>query len=67
MAAYTDANQVRLGLKMKLSVHNWYTSSNVVAKEEGYAVVIHCKYINGNVRKNIPSKINGVSVKAELE
>jgi len=67
MSTFNEANQARIGLKMKLSQFAWYSSSAVVSEKDGYAVVILVKHLDNSVRKQIAPVVNGVSVKAELE
>ena len=67
MSTFSDANQVRLQLKMKLSVYAWYNSSTVISVDDGFGVVIGVKHMDNSIRKLIPPVVNGVSVKAEVE
>lgn len=67
MVTFSEANQARLAIKMKLSMYAWYSSSAVVSEKSGYSVVVAVKQLNNTVRKTIPPVVNGVSVKAELE
>jgi hypothetical protein len=67
MSTFSSANQVRLLLKMKLSMYAWYNSSTVMSTDDGFGVVIGVKYMNNNIRKLVPPVVDGVSVKAEVE
>ena len=67
MATFKEANNVRIALKMKLSVHSWYCSSSVVTEADGYSVVIVVKRLDNQIRKHITPVVSGVSVKAEIE
>ena len=67
MVSFSEANQARLIVKMKLSQYGWYTSSSVVSESDGYSVVVGVKTINNAIRKIIPPVVNGVSVKMDLE
>ena len=67
MATFKEANQVRLGLKMKLSHYDWYVSSTVINSNEDYAVLITTKQIDNNVRKIVPTVINSVDIKTEAK
>lgn len=67
MAIFFEANQVRLALKMKLSAYGWYSSSAVISQDDGYSIVIVVKRLDNQVRKLVPSVINGVSIKTEVE
>lgn len=67
MSTFSDANQVRLLLKMKLSVYAWYNSSTVVSIDDGFGVVVGVKQMDNSIRKLVPPVVNGVSVKAEVE
>jgi hypothetical protein len=67
MATFSDANQVRLMLKMKLSQYAWYSSSMVIPELDGYSVVVTVTKLDNHVRKIISPVINGVSIKTEVE
>jgi len=67
MSNFSEANQARLVLKMKLSVYAWYNSSTVVSEEDGYSVIIGVKHLDNQVRKLIPPVVNGISVKTVVE
>jgi len=67
MATFREANQVRISLKIKLSMHAWYSSSAVASTDDGYYVIIHVSRLDNQIRKIISPVINGVSVKTELE
>lgn len=68
MAAFKDANQARIQLKMKLSVYSWYGHSAIATSEgDGYSVVIYVKKLDNKVKKLIPPVINDVGIKIELE
>ena len=67
MSTFSEANQVRLMLKMKLSVYSWYSSSTVIAIDDGFGVIVGVKHMDNNVRKLVSPVIDGVSVKTELE
>lgn len=67
MSTFSDANQVRLALKMKLSMYAWYSSCSVVAVDDGFGVLVGVKTLDNNVRKLVSPVVNGISVKAELE
>ena len=67
MATYTEANQARLDLKIKLSTHFWYNNSAIVADGDGYSILIHVRQIDNNVRKIIPNIINSVEVRTYVE
>jgi hypothetical protein len=67
MSTFTDANQVRLALKMKLSMYAWYSTSTVVAVDDGFGVIIGVKHMDNGIRKLVPPVVDGVSVKAEVE
>lgn len=67
MSTFSEANQVRLMLKMKLSQHSWYSSSTVLSIDDGFGVVIEVKQVDNTVRKLVPPVVNSVSVKVELE
>ncbi len=67
MSNFSEANQARLTLKMKLSVYSWYSSSTVVSDDDGYSVVIGVKVLNNQVRKLVPPVVNGISIKTAVE
>lgn len=67
MVTFSEANQARLALKMKLSQHAWYSSSTVASDKGGYSIVVHVTTLNNTVRKAIPQVVSGVSIKTELE
>lgn len=67
MSIFSEANQVRLSLKMKLSYYSWYSSSTVVAIDDGFGVIVGVKHMDNSIRKLIAHVIDGVSVKAEVE
>ncbi len=67
MATFKEANQVRIALKMKLSVYSWYSSSAVTSEADGYSVMVAVKKLDNHVRKLITPVVDGVSVKTELE
>ncbi len=67
MSTFSEANQVRLMLKMKLSMYSWYSSSTVVSIDDGFGVIVGVKHMDNNVRKLVAPVVDGVSVKAELE
>jgi hypothetical protein len=67
MSTFSEANQVRLLLKMKLSQYSWYSSSTVLNIDDGFGVVIGVKQMDNTIRKLVPPVIDGVSVKTEVE
>jgi len=67
MVTFSDANQVRLSLKMKYSQNAWYRSSRVVPEADGYSVIIGVQYLDNKIRKVISPVVDGVSVKTEVE
>ena len=67
MATFKEANHVRVALKMKLSFFYWYSASGVFSGNGDYYVVVSVKKLDNFVRKHIPSVIDGVVVKAELD
>jgi hypothetical protein len=67
MSGFREANQVRVALKMKLCNYAWYSSSAVLAIDDGYCVMVTVKHMDNAVRKTIPPVIDGVSVKVESE
>jgi len=67
MSTFSEANQVRLVLKMKLVQYFWYSSSTVLSADDGFVVVVGVKQMDNTVRKLVPPVVDGVSVKVELE
>jgi len=67
MPTFSEANQVRLALKMKLSQYSWYSSSGVFVINEGFGIVVHVRHIDNAIRKIISPVVNGISIKTELE
>ncbi len=67
MSTFSEANQVRLVLKMKLSQHSWYSSSTVISIDDGFGVLIGVSRIDNQIRKLISPVIDGVTVKTEVE
>lgn len=67
MATFSEANQVRLSLKMKLSNYYWYISNTIISEQDSYYVLVHVKKVNNFVRKIITPVINGVDVRTEAE
>jgi len=67
MSTFSSANQVRLLLKMKLSVYAWYSSSTVMSTDDGIGVVIGVKHMDNSIRKLVPPVVDDVSVKTEVE
>jgi hypothetical protein len=65
MSTFYEANQVRLGLKMKLSVHYWYSSSRVASANDGFGVVVSVKQLDNTVRKTVPQVVDGISIRTE--
>jgi hypothetical protein len=66
MASFKEANQARLGLKMKLCVHEWYCSSRIMPDRDGYEVVVEVRRLDNQVRKVISPVIGNVSVRTEI-
>ncbi len=67
MSAFTEANQVRLSLKMKLSQYSWYMSSRICTVDDGFGVVIGVSRLDNTTRKLIAPVVNGIAIKVELE
>lgn len=67
MSSFSEANQVRLKLKMKLSQFAWYHSSHLITEEDGFAVVIKVNILDNSVRKIVSPVMEGVAIKTELE
>jgi hypothetical protein len=67
MSIFSEANQARLALKMKLSQYGWYKSSSVESTEDGFGVIINVTHIDNNIRKIIPPVFGGVYVKTEAD
>lgn len=66
MSTFSEANQVRLALKMKYSQHAWYNSSHVATVDDGFAIVINVRYMDNKVRKVISPVVDGISISTEV-
>jgi hypothetical protein len=66
MNTFSYANQVRLSLKMKLSLYSWYSSSRVVPDSDSYSIVVSVSKLDNQVRKVIPQVLSGVGIKTEV-
>jgi hypothetical protein len=66
MTTFHQANQIRLSLKMKFSKYSWYDSSLIANQNDGYAVIIMVRKIDGEVKKLISPVVNGVSIRTEI-
>ena len=67
MATFNEVNQIRLGLKMKLSNYAWYCSSSVVSIDNDFGILVEVNHIDNAVRKVVPPVIEGVCVKVEAK
>jgi hypothetical protein len=67
MSTFSEANQVRLALKMKYSQYAWYNSSHVAAVDDGFAIVVNVQFLDNKVRKIISPVVDGISIKTEVE
>jgi hypothetical protein len=67
MVTFSEANQVRLSLKMKMNQYSWYSSSLVIPELDGYSIVLYVKRLDNKIRKIIAPVVNGVSIKTEVE
>ena len=67
MVTFSEANQARMSLKMKLSNYAWYNWSTVISEGDGYAILINVKKIDNSVRKVVSPITRGVSTKMEAE
>jgi len=67
MTTFSEANQVRLALKMKLSNYAWYNGSHVASVNDGFAVIITVSHVDNKIRKIISPVVDGVSVKTEVD
>jgi len=66
MNTFSYANQIRLALKMKLSLYAWYSSSRVVPDSDSYSIVVSVSKLDNQVRKVIPQVLSGVGVRTEV-
>jgi hypothetical protein len=66
MIIFSDANQAKLDLKMKLSKHAWYRASAVVLDGSDYCVMIYVDRMDNSIRKIIPIVHNGITVKVDV-
>ena len=67
MTTFSEANQVRLALKMRYSHYSWYKTSVVVSMDDSYGVVIGVKHLDNGIRKLIAPFVEGVSIKTEAD
>lgn len=67
MATFREANQVRAALKMKLSNYSWYNGSAVMFDQDDYAIVVHVRKLDNQVRKAIPPVSDGISIRTEVD
>lgn len=68
MIDFKKAYQSRLLLKMKLVNYAWYNSSSILfSKENDYFINVLVKKVDDQVRKIIPSIINDVVVRIEID
>ena len=67
MTTFSQANQVRIALKMSLAKYSWYKSSIVNLLDDGYGVVVTVKSIDNNRRKLVPPLIDSVYIKIESD
>ena len=67
MASFSEANQIRLSMKMKLSNYAWFDSSGVFPEEDGFGVLIVVSELNNNIRKLIPPVVDGISIKVDCK
>ena len=67
MSTFSEANQVRLALKMKLSNYAWYRASHIATVDDGFAIVVSVTHLDNKIRKIISPVIDGISVKVEVD
>ena len=67
MKTAKEANQERVGLKMKLSNYSWYNWSMVASKNDECYILVNVKKMDNSIKKIIPVILNGVEVKVEIE
>jgi hypothetical protein len=67
MSTFSEANQVRLSLKMKFSQYGWYKASHIVSSDDGFAIVVSITHLDNKVRKIISPVVDGISIKTEVD
>lgn len=67
MATFSEANRVRLSLKMKLSQYYWYNSSVILSNNGDYFISLCLKKLDNQIRKLIAPVIDGVEIKMEIK
>jgi hypothetical protein len=67
MSTFSEANQVRLALKMKLSQYSWYSSSRIFPVDDGFGIIVGVRHLDNSIRKLVAPVIDGITVKTELE
>ena len=67
MSTFSEANQIRLGLKMKLSQYAWYNSSAVANVSDGFGIIVVTSRLDNKIRKIVPPLIDGISIRIEVD
>jgi len=67
MTTFSEANQLKHALKMKLINYSWFKNAHVISSEEGYSIVVLVSKIDNTVKKVVAPVIKGIGVKLELE
>jgi hypothetical protein len=69
MTTFFEANQVRLMLKMKLSIYGWYKDSCVIVSDDmsEYAVLVGVSRIDNKIRKIVTPRVRNVTIKLKVD
>jgi hypothetical protein len=65
MSSFSEANQVKLSLKMSLSKYFWYDSITLGTDNENWCVVVSVNKLDSSVKKLIPNTLQGIPVKID--
>ncbi len=67
MATFSETNQLKYALKMKLVNYAWFKNAHVVSSDDGYSIVVVTSKIDNFVKKIVAPVVKGISVKLEIE
>jgi hypothetical protein len=65
MSSYSEANQVKLALKMQFSHFWWYDSITLGTTDENWCVIVSVNKLDSSIKKLIPNTLQGISVKID--
>jgi hypothetical protein len=67
MTTFTEANRIRMGLKMKFSNYAWYNWSAVISDHDNFIILINVSRLDNSVRKIISPVVDNVEIKTEVQ